>query len=211
MQEKDVGYNKWTQPGWRIEPKFSNKVLIGNWVEEKLQFTRESKTANSTNRLDFRPHPEHKPDVIVRRHALRRSEGLPPRLLLFHHDTAKSHNLVSLYDESYGRQRSSDLPALRTWHSDKMGWIPERSDHPIQGPPTNWGLLESLRVRVAQQQGVLPTLSVYKGAYPLHPTSAFCQPRHARAPRLISGNKRNLELDHRPRNPASLLPPLPCV
>ncbi|KAL7837847.1 hypothetical protein SRHO_G00275580 [Serrasalmus rhombeus] len=74
MQEKDVGYNKWTQPGWRIEPKYSNKVLIGNWVEEKLQFTRECKTANSSNRLDFRPHPEHKPDVTVRRQALRRSE-----------------------------------------------------------------------------------------------------------------------------------------
>ncbi|KAI4887149.1 hypothetical protein NFI96_020651 [Prochilodus magdalenae] len=211
MQEKDVGYNKWTQPGWRIEPRYSNKVLIGNWAEEKLQFTRECKTANSTNRLDFRPQPEHRPDVVVRRHALRRSEGLPPRLLLFHHETPKSHYLVSLYDESYGRQRSSDLPGLRTWHSDKMGWIPERSDHPTQGPPTNYGLLESLRARVAQQQGVLPMLSVYKGSYPQHPTSAFCQPRHARAPRLISGNKKNLEPDHRPGNPASVLPPLPCV
>ncbi|XP_072522367.1 cilia- and flagella-associated protein 107 [Salminus brasiliensis] len=211
MQEKDVGYNKWTQPGWRIEPRYSNKVLIGNWAEEKLQFTRECKTANSTNRLDFRPQLGHRPDVIVRRHALRRAEGLPLRQLLFHHDTPTSHFLVSLYDESYSRQCTSDLPTLRTWHSDKMGWIPERSDHPIQGPPTNYGLLESFQARVQQQQGVLPMLSVYKAAYPLHPTSAFCQPRHARAPRLISGNKKNLELKPEPGNTDSFLPPLQCV
>ncbi|MGH0120153.1 UNVERIFIED_CONTAM: hypothetical protein FKN15_065314 [Acipenser sinensis] len=28
---------KWSMPGWRTEEKYSNKVLIGNWVEERLQ------------------------------------------------------------------------------------------------------------------------------------------------------------------------------
>ncbi|XP_064877811.1 uncharacterized protein LOC115138868 [Oncorhynchus nerka] len=28
---------KWTQPGWRMAQRYANKVLIGNWVEEKLQ------------------------------------------------------------------------------------------------------------------------------------------------------------------------------
>ena len=26
---------KWKLPGWRIEQAFSNKTLIGNWVEER--------------------------------------------------------------------------------------------------------------------------------------------------------------------------------
>jgi len=26
---------KWTLPGWRIEQAYSNKTLIGNWVEER--------------------------------------------------------------------------------------------------------------------------------------------------------------------------------
>lgn len=30
-------FDKWSQPGWRIEQKYGNKVLIGNWVEQKLQ------------------------------------------------------------------------------------------------------------------------------------------------------------------------------
>ncbi|KAK3512642.1 hypothetical protein QTP70_018767 [Hemibagrus guttatus] len=131
MQEKDMAYDKWKQPGWRIEQKYSSKVLVGNWAEERLQFSREGKTANSSNRLDFRPHPDHRPDVIIRRTALRRSEGLPTRLLFSHHNTPTSHYLVTLYDESYGRRSSSGLPKLRTWHTDKMGWVPEKSDHPL--------------------------------------------------------------------------------
>ena len=28
---------KWQMPGWRIEQRFANGVLIGNWGEERLQ------------------------------------------------------------------------------------------------------------------------------------------------------------------------------
>lgn len=60
-------------------------------------------------------------------------QGIPTRLLLSHHGVPASDYLVTLYDESYGRQTSSTLPTLRSWHSDKLAWVPERSDHPIQG------------------------------------------------------------------------------
>lgn len=29
--------NKWAQTGWRPEQKYANKVLLGNWAEERLQ------------------------------------------------------------------------------------------------------------------------------------------------------------------------------
>lgn len=32
-----TGKDKWSQPGWRIEQRYANKVLIGNWAEERLQ------------------------------------------------------------------------------------------------------------------------------------------------------------------------------
>jgi hypothetical protein len=28
---------KWQMPGWRIEQRFANGVLIGNWNEERLK------------------------------------------------------------------------------------------------------------------------------------------------------------------------------
>lgn len=37
MQKMENSHDKWSQPGWRVEQKYSNKVLIGNWAEEKLQ------------------------------------------------------------------------------------------------------------------------------------------------------------------------------
>ncbi|XP_051767671.1 cilia- and flagella-associated protein 107 [Ctenopharyngodon idella] len=217
MHKMENSRDKWSQPGWRIEQKYGNKVLIGNWVEEKLQFARECKTANSSNRLDYTPHMLHRPDVVMRRKALHRSEGFPKRMLLSHHDVPSSHYLVSLYDESYGRQASSSLPTLRSWHSDKLAWVPERSDHPVQGPPTKFGLAESLRARMEQQRAIVPTLSVYKASYPLHPISAFCHSRHVSMPKRISSSQHpanhsneDLALKHRPyrqvsSNPVHLL------
>ncbi|XP_026880003.2 uncharacterized protein C1orf158 homolog [Electrophorus electricus] len=207
-----------SRPGWRTEQRYSHKVLIGNWLEERLQFTQECKPLSSTYRQDFRLWTELKPDTIMRRTALRRAEGLPTKLLFSHHDPPTSQYLVSLYDESYGRRGPSHLPAHRTWHSDKMAWVPERSDHPIHGPPTNYGLVETQRAQVGQQQVKVPVVSVYKDAYPLPPTSAFCQPRHARAPCLISGSSRdleqNLKWNQAPGGAVSLLPthnPVPSL
>ncbi|XP_026117117.1 uncharacterized protein C1orf158-like [Carassius auratus] len=196
--------------------KYSDKVLIGNWAEERLHFTRDCKTANSSYRVDYTPHRSHRPNVVMCKRPLRSSEGLPLRQLFSHHDVPSSHCLVTLYDESYGRQASS-LPALHSWNSFKLTGVPERSDHPIQGPPTNFGLAESLRARMEQQRAVVPTLSEYRASYPLHPISAFCYSRHVSMPKRFSSSQHpakhsneNLALKHRPcrqvsTNPASLL------
>lgn len=85
------------------------------------------------------------------------------------------------------------------------------------GPPTKFGLAESWRARIQQQRAVVPTLSVYKASYPLHPISTFCHSRHVSMPKRLSSSQhpashgnRDLALKHRPfrqvsRNPASLL------
>ncbi|XP_010879954.2 uncharacterized protein C1orf158 homolog [Esox lucius] len=225
MGKKKYSYDKWTQPGWRIEQKYSNKVLVGNWVEEKLQFTRECKTANTTSRVDYQPQRDHRPDILTRGMALRKSEGLPAKLLLSHHGTEPSHYLVTLYDEMYGRQGTSTLPTLRSWHPDRLAWTPEKSDHPSLAPPTNFGLVESRQVRLGKQQPPLAVLSVYRSEYKKHPLSAFCQTRLASVPRLLSSNlhpanlqNKDLDLKQRPcrqvpDNPvtASLLPPVTGV
>uniref|UniRef100_A0A8C2JH38 Si:ch211-226m7.4 n=1 Tax=Cyprinus carpio TaxID=7962 RepID=A0A8C2JH38_CYPCA len=138
--------------------KYSNKVLIGNWAEERLHFTRDCEMANSSYRMDYMPHMSHRPDAVMCQRAFRRSEGLPLRQLFSHHDVPSSHCLVSQYDESYGRQASSSLPTLHSWNSFKLARVPERSDHPIQGPPTNFGLAASWRARMEQQRAVVPTL-----------------------------------------------------
>ncbi|XP_056157130.1 cilia- and flagella-associated protein 107 [Lampris incognitus] len=213
--------DKWTQPGWKIEQKYSNKVLVGNWLDERLQFTREPTTANSTSRVDYRPHWDFKPDVSVRRATFRRAEGLPSKLIFGHHDTPSSHYLVSLYDESFGHRHNCALPPLRTWHPCSRAWQPERSDYQIPAPPTNFGLLESKKHCLEKEQSHPPPISVYRSEYQSYPLSALCQDRFARTPCMFSSyrhvaNHNNKDLDVRqhvllqvPHCRSDHLPPLP--
>ncbi|XP_046882633.1 uncharacterized protein C1orf158 homolog [Hypomesus transpacificus] len=210
MGKREPYCDKWSLPGWRIEQKYGNKVLIGNWVEEKLQFSRECQTANSTSRSDYQPHWNHRPDVFLRRSALRRAEGLPSKLLLSHHGIPNSHCLVTLYDEAYARMPGAALPALRSWHPDKMAWAPERSDEPAVAPPTNFGLARSRRLHLEQQREPLPALSVYASSYQRLPASAFPQRASASAPRGLSSrlypaNNHNKDLELR-QQPSRLVP-----
>lgn len=34
--------DKWALPGWKNEPKYTNKVLVGNWFEERLWVGRKN-------------------------------------------------------------------------------------------------------------------------------------------------------------------------
>ncbi|KAE8298228.1 hypothetical protein D5F01_LYC02720 [Larimichthys crocea] len=206
--------DKWSQTGWKIEQKYANKVLLGNWAEERLQFTREPKITNSTNRTDYRPHWDFKPDVFERRSALLRAEGLPSKLLFTHHGPPSSHYLVTHYEESYGRKHANALPTLQPWHPDSLTWQLERSDQPISALPTNFGPLQSTKHRLEKQQSHLPSLTVYRSAYQRHPLSAFCQSRSARTSRILSSNlhaanHNNKDLDLRQRSLLQI--PDPCL
>ncbi|XP_028260936.1 cilia- and flagella-associated protein 107 [Parambassis ranga] len=219
MNQNVMMQDKWAQTGWRIEQKYASKVLLGNWAEDRLQFTREPKTANSTSRVDYRPHWDSRPDASERRSALLRAEGLPSKMLFAHCDPPSSHYMVTQYEDSYGHQHSSALPTLRPWRPDNLTWQPERSDRPNSALPTNFGPLRSTNQCFEKQRSHLPSLTVYRSTYQRHPLSAFCQSRFARAPRALSShlyaaNHNNKDLDLRQRSLLqvpdhcfSLLPP----
>ncbi|KAJ3601907.1 hypothetical protein NHX12_029668 [Muraenolepis orangiensis] len=210
--------DKWSQPGWRIEQKYTNKALTGNWVEERLKFSREVQAASSTYSADYQPQWGSRPDVSVRRASLQRAEGLPSTQFFAHHATPASHYLVTLYDESYGRRGSSAPPDRRTWHHDSLSWRPERSDHPMAGPPTNFGLLAS-RKRCGVDgpspppppPAWLPSLSESQSTYRNPPSGSLSQSRRGRAPRLLSShfhgpNRTNKDLRLREPRPLLLVP-----
>ncbi|XP_070759377.1 cilia- and flagella-associated protein 107 [Enoplosus armatus] len=214
MNQTGTAQDKWAQTGWRREQKYANKVLLGNWAEERLQFTLEPTTANSTNRVDYRPHWDFKPDVSERRSALLRAEGLPSKLLFAHYGPPSSHYLVTQYEESYGHKHTNALPTLRPWHPDSLTWQLDRSDRPISALPTNFGPLQPTKHRLENQQSQLPSLTVYRSTYQRHPLNTFCQSHFARASRTLSShlhaaNHNNKDLHLRRRS--LLQVPDPCV
>ncbi|XP_072282637.1 cilia- and flagella-associated protein 107 [Pyxicephalus adspersus] len=173
-------------PGWRIEQRYSNKVLIGNWAEERKQFKRSDlPTSSSCYEIDFVRFPDSKPDRIQRRSYLKRMEGLPKQHLISHHGEHNSRHLVSQYDDHYMRRGNSSLPPLRSWDGNSLAWLPERSDFPLTEPPTNFGLLQE-KQKLWSKQTSEDVRSVYSASYRHPPTSAFMVPRYGVAPRFLS-------------------------
>ena len=99
-----------------------------------MQFPDNKYKHNSTNRIDFRGYGQIHPDVNVRRKAKLGGEGIPADMLFRHHGHCYDNMLITLYDENYnGRWRENKLPPLRQWDSQTLGWLPEKTDHPLRG------------------------------------------------------------------------------
>lgn len=145
---------KWNLPGWRIEQRFSPGVLIGNWGEECYTFRKGNVKHNSTHRMDFKSWGGSRPDVVVRRKAQLQNDGLGKESLFYHHGNRYSNNMISWYDEQFNKRERDDankLPDLRSWDSHRLAWLPEKSDYPIQGDPTTFGLHQKLRSKWSDQ------------------------------------------------------------
>ena len=44
--------------------------------------------------------------------------------------------MISWYDENFNKRKRTPedrLPELRSWDGHHLAWLPERSDHPMQG------------------------------------------------------------------------------
>jgi len=227
---------KWNMPGWKIEPRYSDQTLIGNWLENRKYFNRENFKHTSSNRMDYISYPDHRPDVTRRRHGTIRHDGLPETLFTRHHGDKYDNLHVTWYDENYNRRArlgSNKLPSLRNWSLHKIAWVPEKSDHPIQGIPTSIGLMEKKK---EQWRNELDTsrandyITNYSNDFKSPPHSAFPD-RYGVAPKILSSHfhpitivNKNLSLRNemynapqeyspnipKPSKTYPIVPPLPC-
>uniref|UniRef100_A0A3B4F220 Uncharacterized protein n=1 Tax=Pundamilia nyererei TaxID=303518 RepID=A0A3B4F220_9CICH len=175
MNQKANAQDKWAQTGWRIEQKYANKVLLGNWAEERLQ-------VGILSVYDISLY------IVI--------QGLPSKTIFGHHDPPSSHYLVTQYAESYGRNLINALPTLQHRHADNLTQKPERSDQLTSGK------FHTTNHHFEIQQSHLPSLTEYRSAYQRQPLSAFCQSRFAKASHMLSShlyeaNRNNKDLDLR--------------
>ncbi|KFO98879.1 Uncharacterized protein C1orf158, partial [Calypte anna] len=173
-----TGFHKDGQDWWKVEPKYSSKVLIGNWLEDRKTFIKDTgKLGSSIYKPDYICFSYHKPDQILRKTMLVKREGLSRQHFFTHHDEPRNRNLVSEYDDKYNRHGYNPLlPPLRQWSGRKLSWIPQKADFPILEPPTNYGLYEHLMEKWHKKEaGVMN--SVYTVSYQRPPTPpvATCQ------------------------------------
>ncbi|XP_063173457.1 cilia- and flagella-associated protein 107 [Candoia aspera] len=179
-----------TLPSWKIEPKYSTNVLIGNWVEERRRFgCNKEGTGQSTYKQGFVHFPTGTPDRTVMRRLMKQLDGLPRKYILTHPEQAKHHHLVSQYDDQYNRRGYNPrLPPLRKWHGHKMAWSPEKSDCPPVEPPTNYGLLEHLMKKWCHKEPAVMS-STYDVSYQKPPTSAYIPRQRPDTKRILESRK----------------------
>lgn len=82
--EEFVEADKFKLPGWKIEKRYNNQILLGNWSEERREFSRGHQPfGNSTHRQDYKRYDGYRPDNKIRREASLRNEGNFPCYVLF--------------------------------------------------------------------------------------------------------------------------------
>ncbi|XP_027419888.1 cilia- and flagella-associated protein 107 isoform X1 [Bos indicus] len=168
-------------PSWKIETKYSTRVLTGNWTEERRKFIKATeKTPQTIYRKEYVPFPGHRPDQISRWYSKRTVEGLPYKHLITHHQEPSQRYLISTYDDHYNRHNyHPGLPELRTWNRHKLLWLPEKADFPLLGPPTNYGLYEQLKQKWLPPPEATLRESIYTSSYPRPPAGAMSRREHA--------------------------------
>lgn len=112
-----------------------------------MQYKKEVLSHNSSYRVDYQQNGYQKPDSTIRRNGWLGNDGMEPKFLLHHHGNRYMANQITWYDEDYNRRPRTGaenyLPPLRQFSTHVMAWIPEKSDHPLRGQPTSWGLVNS--------------------------------------------------------------------
>ncbi|XP_002169127.2 cilia- and flagella-associated protein 107 isoform X1 [Hydra vulgaris] len=137
-------------PGWRIEQKYNKRCLIGNWNEDRRKFHRSEKPFElSTHQADFKKYSNFLPENKARQIASIRNDGLPKELIFSHRGNSYSNNMISWYDQCINNreEHESKLPKLRSWDGKTCSWEPEKSDRPLQGRATNFGLLDNMKAK----------------------------------------------------------------
>uniref|UniRef100_A0A8D0A203 Uncharacterized protein n=1 Tax=Sander lucioperca TaxID=283035 RepID=A0A8D0A203_SANLU len=114
MNQTGTVQDKWAQTGWRIEQKYANKVLLGNWAEERLQVGILSAHCLFHFYASNRSCPLYLNPVKANAYRLRRnycvfsSRGFHPSCYL---PTVARHPLIT-WSRTIERETSVNIPML---------------------------------------------------------------------------------------------------
>ncbi|XP_041062782.1 uncharacterized protein C1orf158 homolog isoform X1 [Carcharodon carcharias] len=149
-------------PSWKPLQRYQNRVLLGNWAEEREKFIKGTCFGTTTYRADYKPYPYVMPDVRENVMIQKRHQGIPLSVFFTHHNIPHSWYYVTHYDEHFNRRPNPCLPPLRKWNRRRLSWVPETADYPLIAPPTNFGLLEDklakLKRQAQYQSGIYDTI-----------------------------------------------------
>ncbi|CAF3301053.1 unnamed protein product [Rotaria socialis] len=176
---------------FRGKRQFGTDVLIGNWYEDRSKSQQSNFTHNSTYRRDFPVHVDCLPNTVLRRKLLLAQEERPGRMILGHHNIDDQKQLITSYDEHFNRRGpygTDRFAPERKWALQDDCWLPEHSDHPLEGEPTRFGLMEKKRSQsqMLHRSLTVPETSEYADRYIPHESKLYAESTRVAIPRLFS-------------------------
>nr|XP_022917549.1 uncharacterized protein LOC111426904 [Onthophagus taurus] len=123
-------------------PVYSNKSLLGNWYEDRLQYRKYRYRHGTTYTQDYIPRvPPLSEDSS--KNAIQ-SAGLPKAMLFGQREDAYTNNFSTTYDLSYNHfvKKAKTHPTERHWVCRDNIWLPEKDFTKDYGNITRYGIFE---------------------------------------------------------------------
>ncbi|CAF1418471.1 unnamed protein product [Adineta steineri] len=176
--------------------RYATDVLIANWYEDRSKSQDSNYLHNTTYRIEYPAYPGCLPDTTIRRSLLLSQSERPAKMLTGHHNIDDSKQFITSYDEHYNRRGPYGhecFPAERTWELQNDRWIPEHSDHPLEGEPTRLNRIEkthsskqdSSKQHFHRSQ-TLPEISEYTDRYIPHESKLYSESKRVGLSRIYS-------------------------
>ncbi|XP_007661467.1 uncharacterized protein C1orf158 homolog isoform X2 [Ornithorhynchus anatinus] len=134
----------WSTPSWRIEPKYSSNVLIGNWLEERkkglpykhlIVHKEEPKHRNFVSAYDDHfNHHGHNPNLpLLRQWNVQKMAWLPEKSDF---PIVEPPNNYGLFEKQLKRWSSSALDPMKSIYT--VSYV-----RPTYSTPSLWNLMAS--------------------------------------------------------------------
>ncbi|CAF1578019.1 unnamed protein product, partial [Adineta ricciae] len=182
--------------------RYGTDVLIANWFEDRSKSHDSNYLHDTTYRIEYPAYEGCLPDTSLRRKLLLSQEERSGRMIYGHHNIDDRKQLITSYDEHYNRRGPyghERFPDERKWALQNDCWLPEHSDHPLQGEPTRLGPIakqqnaERHPIHINRTENhpfhrskTLPDISEYTDRYIPHERRLYAESKRVGLERIYS-------------------------
>ena len=144
--------NRWDLPGWKFEPSYSARTLVGDWFEERKMFPRGNMSFVTSNvaeytacDCDFKTRDWRS----MWNNRIVQQSGFGIKYLLDHHSNDYVTQRLSTYNLEFSSPFRMETIKYqpRRWDSNIQRWVPEKMDLPISKNKTLYDTIQKMKFR----------------------------------------------------------------
>ncbi|XP_028408561.1 uncharacterized protein C1orf158 homolog [Dendronephthya gigantea] len=152
MKQKKIT-NKWDLPGWKFEPGYSPRTLVGDWFEERKIFSKGQMSCVTSNMMEFKAYDS---DFKLRdwrsmwNNRIGQQSGFGLKYLLDHHNNDYVTRRLSTYNLEFSSPFRMETTKYqpRRWNGFTQRWEPEKMELPISKNKTLYDTIQKMKTNL---------------------------------------------------------------